>query len=66
MDTNTIITIISSVGFPIFACIAMGFFVYKTMDKYDARLDALAEEQKNVVIALNNNTKAIEQLVNKL
>ena len=66
MDINQVVTIISSVGFPIFACVALGWFVKYTLDKYDTRLNELAEEQKNVTIALNNNTKAIEQLCSKL
>lgn len=66
MDVNTIVTIIGSLGFPIFACIALGWYVKYSIDKYDARLNDLAEEQKNVTIALNNNTEAIKQLCAKL
>lgn len=66
MDPNTIVALISSVGFPIVACVALAWFVKYTLDKYDSRLNELAEEQKNVTIALNNNTKAIEQLCRKL
>lgn len=54
-----IVTIISSVGFPIAACIGMGWYV-----KYQG--DQHKDETKALTDALNNNTLAITKLVEKL
>lgn len=56
---NDIITVISSVGFPIAACLAMGFFVKYQMDHYNDQI-------KDVTQALNNNTIALTKLCDKL
>lgn len=46
------IQIISSVGFPIFACCALGFYVYKVQTKLQE--------------IVNENTRAIEKLIDKI
>lgn len=70
MDTNAIITLITSVGFPIVACMAMAWYVKYTTDQNNADVKAMQQEHKEemnkVTEALNNNTLAIQKLIDKL
>lgn len=59
MDANVIITLISSVGFPIVACIGCGWYINKKDTQHKEEVDKFAE-------ALNNNTLVIQKLVDKL
>lgn len=52
MSVPDIISMISSVGFPIVACIFLGYYIMKRVDKMGEVVD--------------NNTKAIMLLVNEL
>ena len=67
---NEIATLISTVGFPIAACIGMGWFVkYQTDNNNKTMSDLRAEqaEQNNTMLkAINNNTKALQELIDKL
>lgn len=56
---NDFVTLISNVGFPIFACIMM----FKSMDK---EREDHKEESEKWVTALNNNTNVMQKLVEKL
>lgn len=67
---SDIIPIISSLGFPIVACIALGWYVkYVTdinrKDMEDMRLEH-KEEVAKMTEALNNNTLALQRLIDKL
>lgn len=66
MDASTIVSLISSLGFPIIACIYMARWVSKQMDSYRADIKELQEDHKieisKVTEALNNNTKALIEL----
>lgn len=70
MDTTSILTIIGSYGFPIVACIAMGWYVKYTTDKNREEIAEIRnqhkEEMAQVTTALNNNTLAIQRLCDKL
>lgn len=70
MDANAITTFITTVGFPIAMCCAMGWYVKYTTDKHREELTnerALhQEEMANVTEALNNNTLALQRLCDKL
>lgn len=70
MDVTTITTLIGSFGFPIVACILMGWYVKYTTDKYSAQVEALnnkhSEEMKSVTEALNNNTLALQKLCDRI
>ena len=70
MDANSVVTIISTVGFPIVMCGAMGWYVKYITDKHRDELTnerALhQEEMANVTEALNNNTLALQKLCDKL
>lgn len=59
MDANAIVTMISTVGFPIAACVAL-FWQTNEMQK------SHKEEMDGVKEALNNNTLVVQKLVDKL
>ena len=56
---NDFVTLISNVGFPIFACIMM----FKAMEK---QRDDHKTESEKWIQALNNNTNVMQKLVDKL
>ena len=59
MDLEQIVSLITTLGFPIFCCLIM----WKQMLTMQAQHK---EELSNVTAALNNNTLVIQQLVDKL
>ena len=70
MDASTITQLISTVGFPVGACIAMGVYVKYITDQNNARLDKLnayhKAEMDSVTAALNNNTLALQHLTDMM
>ena len=70
MNINDIMTLITSVGFPIVMCGAMGWYLKYISDKHSSEVLQLNtqhnEEMKQVTEALNNNTLAIQKLCDKL
>lgn len=59
MDINNIVTLISTLGFPIVVCLVLGWFIYKIYKKSEQREDALrAEIKENQEI----NSKAVSTL----
>ena len=70
MDAQAIIQLISTVGFPITMCSAMGWFVVDQINKHREEVSKLNEqhekEMNTVVEALNNNTVALKELSVKL
>lgn len=70
MDFQSILTAITTVGFPIVACICMGYFFLKVNENYRTDIKELQasqkEETKALVDAVNNNTLVIQQLVDKM
>ena len=67
---NDILTIISTVGFPIAACIGMGWFVKYQTDLNNKNMADIRAEQatqnRTMQTAINNNTKALQELIDKL
>lgn len=59
MGVNDVVSIISTVGFPIAACVAL-FWQSNQMQKQHK------EEMDGVKEALNNNTIVVQKLVDKL
>lgn len=59
MDFNTIIAAIGSLGFPIVACVLMGWMFMKFTENYRSDIKSMTE-------IVNNNTMAIQRLVDKL
>ena len=70
MDLQTIVSLIGSFGFPIVACLAMGWYVKYQMDNHNKQIEQITEqhktEMKEVTTALNNNTLAIQKLCDRL
>ena len=70
MEINDIVTIITTVGFPIVACGAMGWYVKYISDRHSKEVQQLneqhQEEMKQVTEALNNNTLALQKLCDKI
>lgn len=52
MEVENIVQVISTVGFPIVCCIALGYFI--------------VNELKELRTAINNNTLVIQKLLDKL
>lgn len=70
MDVSTITQLINGVGFPIFACLAMGAFIVwdrkinrKMREENNTKQDALYNSLKDSV---DNNTRTIEKLMEKI
>lgn len=66
MDASTVVSLISSLGFPIVACIYMANYTRKQIDVYRADIKELQAEHKaeisKVTEALDNNTRALIEL----
>lgn len=66
MNTNDIVTIIQCVGFPIVMCGAMGWYVKYITDRnhedMEKERDQHDEEMKEITMAINNNTIALQKL----
>lgn len=66
MNVNDIVTIITTVGFPIVACGAMGWFVKDQTDKHREDMTEEREKHQDEVSSLaeviHNNTLAIQKL----
>lgn len=64
------VAVIANVGFPIAACMGMGWFVVKQMGAVKSEIkemrDAYAEDHDKVVEALCNNTIAMNELSNAI
>ena len=73
--------LISSLGFPLAACIALGFFVYKMWQKQSEETDKMTkqftetverltasqhEEMSGIQQALTENTIVMNKLINRL
>lgn len=60
METlNTIAQLISMTGFPIFACLALGWYIKCVMDKLEVTITEMR-------IVIEKNTLIIEELTRKL
>lgn len=67
---NDIISIISAVGFPIVAAVGCGYFVKWQYERNQKQNEEMRKEHKEEVAkmteALNNNTLALQRLIDKL
>ena len=65
-----VVQLISSVGFPIVACLGMGWYVKYQTDSYKEEVKDMRKEHKDEIAkitqALNNNTQAVTKLCDKL
>lgn len=67
---ETWVQVITSVGFPIFACLAMGYYIKHTIDCYREDIKELQKDHKDeiskVTEAINNNTQALQHLIDSM
>ena len=70
MDMSSVAQLITSLGFPVVACIMMGYYIKIQTDYYRNDIKDLQtqhkEEMSKVTEAVNNNTKALLQLSDSL
>lgn len=70
MDVTNIVSIISSVGFPIVACLGLGWYVKYMTDNNNKEVAEMRKEHQEeigkVTEALNNNTLALQRLCDKI
>ena len=70
MDMQSIGTLIGSLGFPIVAACACGIFIKWQYTENQKQLEEMRKEHKEEVSkmteALNNNTLALQKLIDKL
>ena len=59
MDVETIINLITTVGFPVVVCIATMYYIKYLNDQHKQEIDKLSE-------ALQNNTLVMQRLLDKL
>lgn len=59
MDTQAITTLITSVGFPIAACIAIFYMMNKEREDHKNEVDSL----KGVIADINETLSALKQLI---
>lgn len=59
MDANILMTLVSSLGFPVVACMACAWYINKQSDRHREEIDKITE-------AVNNNTLALTRLVERL
>lgn len=67
---DAVLQMITTVGFPIVACLFMGWYVKYQTDNYRAEVKDMQREHKEeitkVTDALHNNTMALQKLCDKL
>lgn len=67
---DAVLQMITTVGFPIVACLFMGWYVKYQTDNYRAEVKDMQREHKEeinkVTDALHNNTIALQKLCDKL
>lgn len=70
MDLQLLSQLIMSLGFPIFAACACGWFIVYTTKQHAEEINRLHEmhnsEIKEITEAINNNTLVIQRLIDKL
>ena len=59
MDINTVVSLVSGLGFPIVACFGCAWYINKQSDSHKQEID-------KITVALNNNTLALTRLIDKL
>lgn len=65
-----IVTMITTLGFPIVACLLLGWFVKYQTDRYEEELKEIRKDHKQEVQrmteAINNNTLALTKLCERM
>lgn len=67
MELSSIVSLIGTLGFPIVACLCMGWFVKYQLDTNNKQIKEMNEEHrkeiKEVTKSLDNNTKVMQELI---
>lgn len=70
MDYSVLSQIIMTIGFPIVACCACGWFIVYTTKAHSEEIQRLHElhnsEIKEITEAVNNNTLVIQKLLDRM
>ena len=69
MDANVIMTMISTIGFPICACVFLGVYSQKMQENYRADIKELQmnqnKETDKMTEAINNNSELLRRLLDR-
>ena len=60
-NINTIQTLITSLGFPICVCIALGWFIYKAFEKFTAQAENREEKLYTVIAQAQETNERLSQ-----
>lgn len=70
MNMSELMTVISSVGFPVVACLGLGWYVKYITDNNNKEVAEMRKEHQDeiskVTEALNNNTLALQRLCDRI
>ena len=70
MDFTSILSAISSTGFPIVACVGIAWFFNKVNENYRQDIKEMSQQHKEemqaMTEAVTNNTIALQKLIDKL
>ena len=61
MDINTIQTLITTLGFPICVCVALGWFIYKAFEKFTAQSEKREEKLYTVIAQAQETNERLSQ-----
>lgn len=63
MNIHDVKDFINTLGFPIFGCIALGFFIFKMWKKQEKTLTDITDTNKQLV---ETNRNLVDKIVNKV
>lgn len=67
MDVSTVVGLISSVGFPIVACVGMAKYMFKTMESNNKRIDELQQlRTAEMLEVIKQNSEVMARMCEKL
>ena len=66
MDLNTLSTFITTVGFPIACCCAMGYFITKLWKAVDEKLSSVTETNTNLVRITENLISNMDKKIDNM
>lgn len=66
MDLNTLSTFITTVGFPIAGCCAMGYFITKLWKAVDEKLSSVTETNTNLVRITENLISNMDKKIDSM
>ena len=61
MNVNTIQTLITSLGFPICVCVALGWFIYKAFEKFTAQAEKREEKLYTTIAQAQETNERLTQ-----